>query len=79
MKRHTRLTGRQDQHQEQEQVQASQHTHEPALEFNAAEDLLRHDALHTPVPPNIAQRLQAASAEIPRPPARKSWWRRMVE
>jgi hypothetical protein len=45
-----------------------------ALEFASPEELLRHDAIHTPVPPRIANRLQESIGQVP--PANKSWWQR---
>jgi hypothetical protein len=45
-------------------------------EFATAEEMLRHDAAHTPVPPAIAERLEQSLAQL-RPPAR-SWWRRIL-
>ena len=45
------------------------------LEFGSVEDLLRHDALHTPVPPDIARRL-SQSLRNEKVPAR-SWWHRL--
>ena len=75
MKR-TKLTSR-----EQELVQhaAGQLAHEqPIREFASAEEMLRHDALHTPVPPTIAHRLQASLGHAPAP-ASPSWWRRFFK
>jgi hypothetical protein len=43
-------------------------------EFASAEEMLRHDAVHTPVPPAIAHRLQASIAQLPAPS--RSWWQR---
>ncbi|HEY3854313.1 MAG TPA: hypothetical protein VGO67_07985 [Verrucomicrobiae bacterium] len=45
------------------------------LRFENAEELLRHDAARTPVPPEIARRLNKSVAELPL--QRKSWWRRV--
>ena len=45
-------------------------------EFGSVEDMLRHDAIHTPVPPNIAHRLMQSVAQLA--PARKPWWRRLT-
>lgn len=45
-------------------------------EFGDVEEMLRHDCLHTPVPPLIAQRLQESISQLPAPPSR-SWWRRL--
>jgi hypothetical protein len=44
-------------------------------EFATVEEMLRHDALHTPVPPAIEHRLQEAIGQLPAPP--RSWWRRL--
>ncbi len=44
------------------------------LEFSSAEQLLRHDARQTPVPPAIARRLAESVASQPPP---KPWWRRL--
>jgi hypothetical protein len=45
------------------------------LEFNEAEELLRHDRLHTPVPPSVGARLNDSLRHEP-PPA-KSWWKKL--
>ena len=44
-----------------------------AREFNSAEELLRHDAGQTLVPPEIAARLQESIATEPPP---RNWCRR---
>jgi hypothetical protein len=75
MKRQTKLTS-----QEQEQLAAQEHQQQQASsaqEFNSAEEMLRHDALHTPVPPRIAQRLDDSISQLPPPPGR-AWWRRLL-
>jgi len=70
MKRQTKLNS-----QEQEQQSTEQQTRQQTeREFATTEDLLRHDALHTPVPPSIAHRLEKSIAELPAPS--RSWWRR---
>jgi hypothetical protein len=45
-------------------------------EFATAEELLRYDAAHTPVPPDIARRLQKSAGDLPKPKA--SWWKRWL-
>jgi hypothetical protein len=62
----------------QEQEQAAQHqTQQPAArEFASAEELLRYDAAHTTVPPEIAQRLQKSTGTSAGPKA--SWWKRWL-
>jgi hypothetical protein len=71
MKRQSKLTSRQS---EQEQQFSHQETQQhSAQEFATVEAMLRHDARHTPVPPNIAHRLrESIGPETPR-----SWWRRL--
>ena len=72
MKRQTKLTP-----QEQEQLAAAQRQTQAssAQEFASVEEMLRHDALHTPVPPAIARRLEESTRQLPPPPGR-AWWRR---
>ena len=61
---------------EEQQEVAQQHTKQASVqEFATAEEMLRHDALHTPVPASIAQRLQKSLAQLT-PNARARWWRR---
>jgi hypothetical protein len=71
MKRETKLTQKEQEQlaAEQQQTQSSS-----AREFGSVEEMLRHDALHTPVPPAIEHRLAESARELP-PPAR-AWWRR---
>lgn len=73
MKRHIKLTSQQQQ-QQQQQALGQQTQQQAALEFATAEELLRHDALHTPVPPAIVHRLQESIGQLP--PRPRSWWRR---
>jgi len=62
--------------QEEEQALAAQESQRPlAREFASVEDMLRHDALHTPVPPAIAHRLNESIGRMPAPP--RPWWRRL--
>jgi hypothetical protein len=62
-----------------EQKQQSETIHQSgqssAREFGSAEELLRHDAAHTPVPPRVAVRLEQSLESVPRP--RAPWWRRL--
>jgi len=66
-----KLVQRQAQQQEAAEVQKT-----TALEFENAEELLRHDAIHTPVPPEIGRRLQESLDQIP--PVARSWWKRFM-
>jgi hypothetical protein len=71
MKQQTKLS----QEQQQQQHAAEHQTQSPAArEFASAEELLRYDAAHTAVPPEIARRLQQSTADVPAPKA--SWWRK---
>jgi hypothetical protein len=48
---------------------------QPIHEFAGVEAMLRHDALHTPVPPTIAHRLQQSLGPVRS--SAKPWWRRL--
>jgi hypothetical protein len=72
MKRQSKLT---PQEQEQLAAQQQQAQSSSAQEFASVEEMLRHDALHTPVPPNIAYRLEESVKQLP-PPSARAWWRR---
>jgi hypothetical protein len=73
MKRHIKLTS---QSQQAHQQTSAEHFKESAArEFATVEDMLRHDCLHTPVPPAIAHRLQESLGQIPAP--QRPWWRRL--
>jgi hypothetical protein len=71
MKHQTKLS------QEQQQQHAAEHqTQQQAVrEFANAEEMLRYDAAHTPVPPAIAQRLQKSTGDLPQP--KLAWWKRL--
>jgi len=73
MKRQTKLT-----QQEQEQLAAQQQQQQAtaAQEFATPEELLRHDALHTPVPPTVTHRLKESIGQIPE--SARSWWKRLL-
>ena len=72
MKRETKLTPQEQQELAAEQQQAQSAA---AQEFASVEEMLRHDALHTPVPPTIAYRLEESVKQLP-PPSSRAWWRR---
>ena len=59
----------------QQQEHAAEHqTQQKAVhEFATAEELLRYDAAHTTVPPEIARRLQKSIGQTGTEP--RSWWR----
>jgi len=74
MKRQIKVSS---QEQQVQQHAGEQTQHETAREFATVEEMLRHDALHTPIPPAIAHRLQESIGQLPAPP--RSWWRRLFE
>ncbi len=61
------------QEQEQQATHQQQSAHATAREFASSDELLRFDAAHTPVPPEIEVRLRKMSAHLP-PPSRP-WWK----
>jgi hypothetical protein len=71
MKRQTKQTSR-----EAESLAATQRQEAAAQEFATPEDLLRHDARQTLVPPGIAERLGKTIQNEPKP--ERSWWRRWL-
>ena len=73
MKHQTKLS-----HEQQQQQHSGEHqTQQPAArEFATAEELLRYDAAHTVVPPEIAQRLQKSTGGSPG--SGPSWWKRLL-
>ena len=71
MKQETKLsTGQQQEHSAEARTEKT-----TAQQFDNAEQLLRSDAAQTPVPPEIARRLNQSVAESP--PTRRPWWRRI--
>ena len=63
--------------QEQEQALTGQEAQQQvAREFASVEEMLQHDALHTPVPPTIAHRLNESIGQLPAPP--RPWWRKLL-
>jgi hypothetical protein len=71
MKYQAKLTSRQQEQVKNDQQQTRQQT---ACEFASVEEMLRHDALHTLVPPAVGHRLQASLNREPKP--KVSWWQR---
>jgi hypothetical protein len=74
MKRQTKLTQK-----EQEQLAAGQQQTQSssAQEFASVDEMLRHDALHTPLPPTIEHRLEESVKDLP-PAGSRGWWRRLL-
>lgn len=56
--------------------QQQKSTEEKVREFASTDELLRHDAAQTEVPPAIAQRLTQSLQREPKPG--RSWWRRLT-
>lgn len=75
MKHRARLSPT-EQQQEKVTPVTGQSQHRSAQEFATAEALLRFDAAQTPVPPEIAARLQQSASQLP-PPPRRSWWQNL--
>lgn len=63
--------------QEQEQQLSASQTVQGSKEFASAEEMLRHDAQQTIVPPTVAERLaRSIQAE---PKSNRPWWRRLMK
>ena len=71
MKQEKKLTPREQQQTSETQLQKA-----AVREFATTDELLRHDASQTGVPPAVAQRLGASIQREP-PPGRP-WWRRLT-
>ena len=70
-----RHTSKLNQHQQQESALQQQGAQQTAVEFASAEEMLRHDAGQTPVPPAVAERLRQSIEQEPKPP--RSLWQRL--
>ena len=71
-----RHTSKLEQHQHEETASQQQSAGQTAaLEFDRADQAIRHDSTHTAVPPAVAERLRKSVEREPRP--RRSWWRRV--
>ena len=73
MKQHNKLTSG----QKQEHAAEQQTRQQAAREFASAEEMLRHDAAKTQVPPGIARRLAKSAGGISAP--KRSWWQRFFK
>ncbi|MDB6027896.1 MAG: hypothetical protein JWM68_4119 [Verrucomicrobiales bacterium] len=64
-------------HQEEQQATQQQHSEQKtdAKEFSSVDEMLRHDASQTAVPPNVADKLNRSIASEPQP---ASWLKRLV-
>ncbi|MDE3068916.1 MAG: hypothetical protein KGJ60_15390 [Verrucomicrobiota bacterium] len=73
MKHRTRLHSEQEQQQTVAENQARQTA---SREFATVEELLRHDAAQTTVPPGIARRLEKSIGQTQ--PLPQSWWKSLL-
>ena len=71
-----RLTTQHKQEEQQETTARQDQQTQPGQEFNTVDEMLRHDALHTPVPPEVARRLEKSLQE--EAPASSPWWKRWM-
>jgi len=62
--------------QEQQQISETQTQKTESCEFATPEELLRHDAAQTEVPPTVAKRLDESLQNEPKPT--RSLWRRLT-
>lgn len=72
MKHRTKLISEQ---QHDQAAEKQMHHQQAGREFSSAEELLRFDAAHAVVPPEIGVRLQKSSADLPKP--KSAWWKRI--
>ena len=71
-----RHTSKLNQHEHEETILQQQNAQQQtAVEFASAEEMLRHDAGQTPVPPAVAERLQQSVAQEPK--RSPSLWQRL--
>ena len=63
--------------EEREQLVAKSNQETAVREFATTDELLRHDAAQTEVPPVIAERLSKSIEGLPRPS--RSWWQRIFD
>jgi hypothetical protein len=63
---------------EEESSVAGEHRTENALTFETPEEMLRHDAAHTPVPPQMRERVMRSISQEPVQPNPRPWWKRWM-
>jgi len=73
MKQQSKLTAQ----QQEEQAAEVRAANAAGREFESVEQLLRHDAGQTVLPPGIAQRLRQSLGQSQAP--RRPWWRRLLD
>jgi len=62
--------------QDQTALQQNAESQDASLEFQTAEQAIRHDSSHTELPPAIAERLKKSIEQEPRKPD-APWWKRL--
>lgn len=72
MKEFSKLRQQQKAETEQEQIL---HGQQQGQEFSSVEEMLRHDAKQTPVPPNLETRLSRSAVGLA-PQKKQSWWQK---
>ena len=63
---------------EEEVSVANDQRTEKALTFETPEALLRYDAAHTPVPPQVRERVMQSISQEPVPEKPTPWWKRWM-
>ena len=63
--------------EEESSIAGDQRT-EKALAFESAEEMLRHDAANTPVPPQMRERVMQSISQEPVREDPKPWWKRWM-
>jgi hypothetical protein len=71
-----KLTSRQQTEAQEQAATQQQGEQAAAQEFATPEAMIRHDRVHTPVPPGIGKRVKESVADLEPEPA-PSWWRRI--
>jgi hypothetical protein len=74
MKRQTRLARRDELG---EQAESGQAASQAPLEFNSAEEALRHDRSEVTVPSRVAERLESSIASSVAQSAPRRWWQKL--
>lgn len=73
-----RLTQQTRELTEEESSVAQDQRTEPSMVFESAEDMIRHDAAHTPVPPGLRGRMMNSIAQEARENTSTPWWKRWM-
>ena len=67
---------RQKQDSQEQQLSEARTEQSAAREFASTDEMLRHDAAQTVVPPAVAERLSQSIGSLPKPAT--SWWQRLL-